>query len=77
MIEMLIKYLFQTKNHMPQTSQWNISLDISTMIGNKTMSFKVSDEKLLKKCTKIWKKVTAQLIKKLVVNLFMVIMRKR
>ena len=47
------------------------------MIGNKTMSFKVSDEKLLKKCTKIRKKVTPQLIKKLVVNLFMVIMRKR
>ena len=64
MIEMLIKYLFQTKNHMAQISQWNISLDISTMIGNKTMSFKVRDEKLIKKCTKIWKKVTAQLIKK-------------
>ena len=65
MIEMLIKYLFQTKNHMAQISQWNISLDISTMIGNKTMSFKVRDEKLTKKCTKIWKKVTAQLIKKI------------
>ena len=47
------KILFQTKNHMAQISQSNISLDISTMIGNKTMSFKVSDEKLLKKCTKI------------------------
>ena len=25
--------------------------------GNKTMSFKVIDSKLLKKCTKIWKKI--------------------
>ena len=27
--------------------------------GNKTMSFKASDNKLLKKCTKIWEKVSS------------------
>ena len=36
--------------------------------SNKTMSFKISDNKLLKKYNKIWKRVN------LLVNLFMVIM---
>ena len=43
--------------------------------SNKTMPFKVSDKKLLKKYTKIWrKKLIAELVKNLIVNLPMVIM---
>ena len=37
--------------------------------SNKTMSFKVNDNRLLKKYTQIWGKVSV-----LIVNLFMVIM---
>ena len=41
--------------------------------SNKTMSFKIIDNRLLKKYTQIWKKVK-NLLNNLIVNLFMVIM---
>ena len=40
--------------------------------GNKTMSFKVNDNKLLKKYNKIWEKISNLLDIKLIVNLCMV-----
>ena len=40
--------------------------------GNKTMSFKVNDNKLLKKYNKIWEKISNLLGVKLIVNLCMV-----
>ena len=40
--------------------------------GNKTMSFKVNDNKLLKKYNKIWEKISNLLDVKLIVNLCMV-----
>ena len=33
------------------------SNDVKCFESDKTMSFKISDNKLLKKCTQIWKKV--------------------
>ena len=41
--------------------------------SNKTMSFKIIDNRLLKKYTQIWKKVK-NLLNNLIVNLFMLIM---
>ena len=42
--------------------------------SNKTMSFKVGYNKLLKKYNKMWEKVSNLMNKNLIVNLFMVIM---
>ena len=42
--------------------------------SNKTISFKVSDNKLLKKYYKIWEKISNLMNIDLIVNLFMVIM---
>ena len=41
--------------------------------SNKTMYFKASDNKLLKKYTKIWERISNLMNKKFIVNLFMVI----
>ena len=55
-------------------------IKLSQMIGyvkhfdsNKTMYFKASDNKLLKKYTKIWERISNLMNKKFIVNLFMVI----
>ena len=60
----LIKYFSQIKNHMVRKIHLNTSLDMTMVIGyvknsdsNKKMSFKATDKKLLKKCTKIWERV--------------------
>ena len=62
------KILVLKNNHMVQKIRLNTSLDIMMVMlldhyvyyflnNNKTMSFKVSDNKLLKKYKKIWEKV--------------------
>ena len=62
------KILVLKSNHMVQKIRLNTSLDITMVMlldhyvyyflnNNKTMSFKVSDNKLLKKYKKIWEKV--------------------
>ena len=58
-----------------------LCMKLAQMIGyvrkfeyNTTMSFKISDSKLLKKCNQIWKRVEKLLKIKFHVNPFMVIM---
>ena len=58
-----------------------LCINLPQMIGyvkcfdsNKTMSFKASDNKLLKKYNKIWEGVSNLMNIELIVNLFMVIM---
>ena len=47
---MLVKYLFLKQNHMVQKINLNTSLD-------NAMSFKVGDNKVLKRCNKICEKI--------------------
>ena len=44
--------------------------------SNNTMSFKVTDKELFKKCPKIWEKYSSLWIKNFIVNLFMVFIPK-
>ena len=82
------KESYGTKNSLKYFIRYNdedvirlLCIKLPQMIGyfkdfdsNKTMSFKVSDNKLLKKYTKIYERVSNLMDKNLIVKLFMVVM---
>ena len=82
------KESYDTKNSLKYFIGYNnddvirpLCIKLPQMIGyvkcfdsNKAMSFKASDNKLLKKYNKIWKGVSNLMNIELIVNLFMVIM---
>ena len=81
------KESYGTKNSLKYFTAYNddvirpLCIKLPQMIGhvrnfdsNKTMSFKVSDNKLLKKNNKIWERVSNLIYIELTMNLFMVTM---